>query len=73
VSGYYYQQVSGDSGSGATLGAFKGRTTGLGPALSYAQKASGHDTIVELKWLHEVETKNRLQGDVVWLKAVLEF
>lgn len=63
VSAYYYQQVSGDSGSGATLGAFKGRTTGLGPALSYARKVSDHDTIVELKWLHEIETKNRLDGN----------
>jgi hypothetical protein len=73
VSAYYYQQVSGDSGSGATLGAFKGMTTGLGPALSYAQKVSSRDTLVELKWLNEVETKNRLQGDIVWLKAVLKF
>ena len=72
LSAYYYQQVSGDSGSGATLGAFKGRTTGLGPALSYVRKVSDYDTIVEIKWLHEVETKNRLDGDIVWLKAVLK-
>ena len=73
ASAYYYQQVTGDDGSGATLGAFKGMTTGLGPALSYAHKVGGHDTIVELKWLHELETQNRLQGDIVWLKAVLKF
>ena len=72
VSAYYYQQVSDDSGSGATLGAFKGRTIGLGPAISYARKVSGCDTITELKWLNEVETKNRLDGDIVWLKAVLK-
>ena len=33
---------------------------------------SDYDTIVEIKWLHEVETKNRLDGDIVWLKAVLK-
>jgi len=73
LSAYYYQQVAGDSGSGATLGAFKGRSVGVGPALSYVSKIGTHDTLVELKWLHEVETQNRLKGDIVWLKAVLKF
>jgi len=73
VSGYYYQQVTGDSGSGATLGDFEGRTVGVGPVVSYTKKVGGHDTVFELKWLHEVETKNRLEGDIVWLKAVYKF
>jgi len=38
---FYYQQVSGDSGSGAILGDFKGRTVGIGPVLSYITKAWG--------------------------------
>jgi hypothetical protein len=73
VSAYYYQQVTGDSGSGATLDAFKGKSVGVGPVVSYASKIGKHDTIVELKWLHETETENRLKGDIVWLKAVLKF
>ena len=73
VSAYYYQQVTGDSGSGATLGDFKGQSIGVGPVVSYTTKIGTHDTIVELKWLHEVETQNRLQGDIVWLKAVFKF
>ncbi len=73
LSAYYYQQIAGDSGSGATLGAFKGMTTGVGPVLSYVDKIGGHDTIVELKWLHEVDTLNRLQGNIFWLKAVFKF
>jgi len=73
VSAYYYQQVEGDSGSGATLGDFKGRTIGAGPAVSYTKKIGGHDTVFEFKWLHELETKNRLEGDILWLKAVLKF
>ena len=73
LSAYYYQQTSGDSGSGATLGDFKGMTTGLGPVVSYVRKVGGHDTIVELKWLHETATENRLQGNIVWLKAVFKF
>ncbi|MBP1689094.1 MAG: protein involved in meta-pathway of phenol degradation, partial [Deltaproteobacteria bacterium] len=73
VSGYYYQQVTGDSGSGATLGDFEGRTVGVGPVVSYTKKVGGHDTVFELKWLHEVETKNRLEGDIAWFKAVYKF
>jgi hypothetical protein len=73
VSGYWYDQVTGDSGSGATFGDFKGRTTGVGPALSYVCKVGGNDLITEVKWLHEVETRKRLEGDYLWLKVVLKF
>lgn len=73
VSGYWYDQLTGDSGSGATFGDFKGRTTGVGPALSYVCKVGGNDLITEIKWLHEVETRNRLEGDYLWLKVVLKF
>jgi len=73
VSAYYYQQVTGDSGSGATLGDFKGQSVGVGPVVSYTTKIGSHDTIVELKWLHEVETENRVKGDIVWLKVVFKF
>jgi len=73
VSGYYYKQITADSGDGATLGDFKGKTAGLGPVVSYATKILERDTIFELKWLHEVETENRLKGDIVWFKAVYKF
>jgi hypothetical protein len=73
VSSYYYQQVTGDSGSGATLGDFKGKTVGVGPVISYISKIGAHDAFAELKWLHELETENRLKGDIVWLKAVYKF
>ncbi len=31
VSSFYYQQITGDSGSGANSGEFKGTTAGIGP------------------------------------------
>ncbi len=73
VSGFYYEQVTGDSGSGATFGDFKAKSVGAGPALSYVSKLGGHDLIAELKWLHEFETRNRLEGDTVFLKVVMKF
>jgi hypothetical protein len=72
-SAYYYEQVSGDSGSGATYGDFKAKTAGLGPAFSFVSKVGGKDTVLEAKWLHETDTRNRLKGDVAWLKAVMKW
>lgn len=73
LNAYYYQQVTGDSGTGATFGDFKGESVGLGPVISFVKKIGGHDTITELKWLHEASTENRLKGDFVWLKFLYKF
>jgi hypothetical protein len=73
VNAYWYEQVEGDSGSGATFGDFKARTAGLGPVLSYASKIGDVDVIGELKWLHEFETRNRPEGDYVWFKFLMKF
>ncbi len=73
VNGYWYEQVEGDSGSGATLGDFKARTAGLGPVISYTTKFDSFDLIAELKWLHEFEVKKRPEGDYVWFKMIAKF
>ncbi len=49
------------------------RTAGLGPVLSWTKNVGGVDVITELKWLHEMDTRKRLEGDYVWLKCVLKF
>jgi hypothetical protein len=69
ASAFYYQQISGDSGSGAKLGEFKGRTIGVGPVVSYAMKFDGAQGAVEVKWLPELEVKNRLKGSYLWVKV----
>ena len=73
VTGYYYRQVTGDSGSGATFGDFRAKTVGVGPAVSYIRKLNNSEFLAELKWLHETNTQNRLQGDTVFLKAMLKY
>ena len=73
VSAYYYKQLTADSGNGATLGDFEGKTVGIGPVVSYAGKANGHDVVAELKWLHETDTEKRLEGDLLWMKVVFKF
>lgn len=68
MNGFYYQQITGDSGSGARLGDFKGRTLGIGPVLSYITKIWGKDLAAEVKWLPELDVKHRLKGDYIWFK-----
>ncbi len=70
---FLYEQISGDSGAGAILGDFKGRTLGIGPALSYILATETGTGVIELRWLPELETENRLEGDYVWVKAAWQF
>jgi hypothetical protein len=76
VNPFYYTQLVGDSGPGATLGKFEGTTVGIGPVLSYMKPKgkTGHfDFIADLKWLNEFYVKNRLQGNTVFIKIVFKF
>ncbi len=73
ANAFYYQQISGDSGSGAKLGGFEGRTVGVGPVLSYVTKVGGKDVVAELKWLPELGVERRLSGDTIWFKMAVAF
>lgn len=72
VSGYYYKQVTGDSGDGATFGDFKAKSVGAGPVISYIRNFGKWEMLSELKWLHEFSTTNRLDGDVVLFKVAFK-
>jgi len=71
INGYYYDQVSGDSGDGATLGDFEGRVAGLGPGLSGSFMVGPAPVSVTLRYFHEFSVKNRLEGDTAWLTVSL--
>jgi hypothetical protein len=73
ANGFVYQQITGDSGSGAVLGPFEGRTIGVGPLLSYLHKIGKTTLAAELKWLPELDVQNRMQGDWIWFKLALVF
>ena len=73
LHGFYYKQVTGDSGKGAILGDFKGEAAGIGPAAMYATKIRGKDLILTAKWLHEVHAEHRLAGDHVLFSVTLGF
>ena len=71
LAGYHYQQVTGDSGAGATLGAFEGRVTALGPSMTYNFPLGKLPVATTLRWLHEFDVENRLKGDAVFFTATI--
>ena len=73
AEGFYFDQVTADSGSGAALGDFKGMTSGLGPVLGYIRPLGTQSVAFELKWLAELDTKKRLEGDYIWLRMAYKF
>jgi hypothetical protein len=63
AQGYYYKQVTGDSGSGAILGDFKGESYGFGPALLWQPGFDKGKLTVIGKWIFDSHRENRMKGD----------
>ncbi|MDB5300101.1 MAG: protein involved in meta-pathway of phenol degradation, partial [Phycisphaerales bacterium] len=73
ATGYYYEQFTRDRGSGVRLPKPEGRASGIGPVFTYSRKLGNVDTAVEFKWLPDITTNNRLNGDAFWLKLEFNF
>jgi hypothetical protein len=73
IHGFYFKQLSGDSGDGALLGDFKAEASGIGPALMWLPPKYEREVAFAAKWLHEYDTKNRLEGDHVFLSFMMSF
>jgi len=71
VLGFYYKQLSGDSGDGALLGDFKAEASGIGPALMWIPTQYEGAVAFVAKWLSEFNTENRLEGDHVYLSFMV--
>lgn len=71
VVGYLYQQLTGDSGSGARLGDYKSRVAGIGPQAGYFFKVGDRKWYANLKGYYEFDAKNRLEGWNAWLTLAI--
>lgn len=69
--GYFYHQLTGDSGAGATLGDFKSRVSAVGPQVGYFFPVNGQKWYVNLKGFYEFDAKNRPEGWNVWLTLAI--
>jgi hypothetical protein len=66
--GYYFQQLTGDSGAGATLGPFKSRIAGIGPQIGYIFPINAATQgYLNLKAYWEFAAQNRPDGWNMWL------
>ncbi len=69
MAGYAFQQTTGDSGSGAIFGPFKGRVIALGPLIGSTFPIMRHLVTFTFKYEVEFEAQNRLTGNELWLTA----
>jgi hypothetical protein len=65
--GYVYDQLTGDSGSGAKLGPFESRVIGIGPQVGYLFPVAGLQGYVNLKAYGEFDALHRPSGWNAWL------
>lgn len=71
--GYFFEQVTGDSGSGAVLGDFKSRVAGIGPQAGHFFKIGDDLWYANLKGSYEFDARNRPDGWNLWLSLVIPF
>ncbi|NEV64334.1 SphA family protein [Thiorhodococcus minor] len=73
LRGYYYKQLTGDSGAGATLGDFKSESFGMGPGFVWIPEVGGGRLTVLGKWMHDFSAENRFESDYFTLTGAWNF
>src|SRR5688572_27893337 len=65
--GYAYHQLTGDRGSGGTLGDFKSRVDAIAPQIGYIFPVGGMQGYLNLKGYKEFGAEHRPEGWNMWL------
>lgn len=73
LRGYWYNQVTGDSGSGAVLGDFESEGVAIGPGFMWTPKFAAGKLTVLGKWLHDVKATHRFDSDYGTVTAAWKF
>jgi hypothetical protein len=73
LRGYVYQQLTGDSGSGALLGGCKGESVGGGFDFSWVPGAFGGKLAVTGSWVRDLHAKRRLKADYATVSIASTF
>lgn len=69
--GYFYHQLTGDSGDGAKLGDYKSSVNAVGLQVGHFFPVSGVPWYVNLKAYKEFEAKNRPEGWNMWVSLLI--
>jgi hypothetical protein len=68
IAGYFFQQLTGDSGPGAKLGDFKGRVAGIGPQIGFLfPMGEAHQRYLNLKAYKDFSAENQPEGYTAWV------
>ena len=67
VAGYYFQQITDDTGPGATLGGFRGMAVGIGPQIGFLFPVGDYQGYLNIKGYKDLEVENRPQGWSGWV------
>lgn len=67
LAGYAVIQTTGDSGGGASFGAFKNQIYGIGPAVSYGFKLGKQPLSLGLRYYQEFGARNTFEGQSVYI------
>jgi hypothetical protein len=67
LAGYFYNQISGDSGSGNRVGAFESRVIGIGPQVAFLFPVGQMQGYLNLKAYKEFDAQNRPEGWNAWV------
>ena len=62
IAGYVYYQLTGDSGSGDSVGPFKSRVAAIGPQVGYTFKVGSQQWSANVRGYCEFWAKNRYEG-----------
>ncbi len=67
VVGYFFQQLTADSGQPAALGDFKSRVAGIGPQIGFLFPAGDMHGYLNIKAYKEFAAENRAEGWNTWV------
>lgn len=66
AAGYLYYQLTGDSGSGATLGGFESKIAAIGPQIGYFFTVADRQWYANVRAYYEFWAEHRVQGFAVF-------
>lgn len=76
LTGYWYEQVTDDKGdavAGIDIEKFTGSGVGVGPAVYYAREMGGKKLNFIAKWITDIESENRMDGDIYMVSVAFKF
>lgn len=73
LRGYWYRQITGDSGAGAILGDFKSESVGLGLGFLWTPPVGDGRLSVAGKWMRDIYADNRFESDYFTLTGAWNF